>query len=79
MFINDVHIAYYIGAIILSIFVGQLVDWMCKRLPNREKVFSLDIFKEYKNKFKPNYILILIVALIYRAYICIWSTRYNSC
>ena len=75
MFINDVHIAYYIGAIILSIFVGQLVDWMCKRLPNREKVFSLDIFKEYKNKFKPNYILILIVALIYIGLIYVYGVQ----
>ena len=33
MFINDIHIAYYIGAIILAIFVGQFVDWMNKRLP----------------------------------------------
>lgn len=75
MFINDVHIAYYIGAIILSIFVGQLVDWMCKRLPNHEKVFTLDIFKEYKNKFKPNYILILIVTLIYIGLIYVYGVE----
>ena len=65
MFINDIHIAYYIGAIILAIFVGQFVDWMNKRLPEHKKVFSLDIFKEYKAKFKPNYILMLIIAIIY--------------
>jgi len=75
MFINDVHIAYYIGAIILSIFVGQLVDWMCKRLPKHEKIFTLEIFKEYKNKFKPNYILILIVALIYIGLIYVYGVE----
>ena len=31
MYINDVHIIYYIGVVILSIVVGQLVDWANKR------------------------------------------------
>ena len=65
MFINDTHIAFYIGAIILAIFVGQFESWMNERLPKYEKLFSKDMFKEMKNKFKPNYILILITAIIY--------------
>lgn len=69
MFINDVHIAFYIGAIIFAIFVGQFVDWMNKRLPKYEKIFSKDIIKDYKTKFKPNYIIILIIAVIYCALI----------
>ena len=67
MFINDTHIAYYIGAIILAIFVGQFTDWMNKRLPKYEKVFSTQMFKEQKANFKPNYILIFITAIIYIA------------
>ena len=65
MFINDTHIAYYIGAVILAIFVGQFVDWMNKRMPEYKKIFTKEIFSEYKSKFKPNYILMLIVAVIY--------------
>lgn len=75
MFINDVHIAYYIGAIILSIFVGQFVDWMSKRLAEHEKVFTLKIFKEYKAKFKPNYILMLITAIIYVGLIYVYGIK----
>lgn len=65
MYINDIHIAYYIGFIILGLFVGQFVSWMNKRLPEYKKVFSLDIFREYKQNFKPNYILMLVVSAIY--------------
>ena len=45
MYINDVHIAYYVGAAILGIFVGLFTDWMNKRLPEYKKVFTLKIFK----------------------------------
>lgn len=47
--------------------MGQLVDWMCIRLPEYKKVFSKDIFVEYKKEFKPNYILIVLNSLIYIA------------
>lgn len=75
MFINDVNIAYYIGALILSIFIGQFVDWINKRLPERKKVFTLEIFKEYKENFKPNYILILIIAIIYVGLIYVYGIQ----
>jgi len=65
MYFNDVHIIYYVVAAILGLFVGQFVDWMNKRLPEYKKVFSLDIFKEHKKYFKPNYILMLINATLY--------------
>ena len=38
---------------------------MNKRLSNEEKVFSLDIFKEYKKEFSPNYILMISTSIIY--------------
>lgn len=65
MYINDIHIAYYGIAIIASIFIGQLVDWANKRMPEYKKVISKDIITEYKIKFKPNYILMLVIAVIY--------------
>ena len=40
---------------------------MNKRLPENKKVFSLDIFKEYKKEFSPNYILMIITAVLYVA------------
>ena len=65
MYFNDVHIAYYLVAGIVGLIVGQFVDWANKRLPEYKKVFSKDIIQEYKMNFKPNYILMLITAIVY--------------
>lgn len=40
---------------------------MNKRLPENKKVFSKEIFSEYKKEFSPNYILMVIMAVIYVA------------
>ena len=47
MYLNDVHIVYYIIAAIGGLFVGQIVDWANKRLPEYKKVISKDIINEY--------------------------------
>lgn len=65
MYLNDVHIVYYIVVAIIGLIVGQLVDWANKRLPDYKSVISKDIITEYKIKFKPNYILMLLTAIIY--------------
>ena len=67
MYINDTHIGFFIGIFILGLLVGQFVDWMNKRLPEYKKVFSKEIFQEYEINFKPNYILMLITAILYCA------------
>ena len=73
MYINDTHIGFFIGIFILGLLVGQFVDWMNKRLPEYKKVFSKEIFQEYKINFKPNYILMLITAILY----CVILYRYG--
>ncbi len=65
MYYNDVHIGYYLAVAILGLFLGQFVDWANKRLSEYKKVLSLDIFREYKRNFKPNYILMLLTSAIY--------------
>ncbi len=65
MYLNDIHIAFYVGFIILGLLVGQFVGWMNKRLPEYKKVFSKDLFKEIKTNYKPNYLLMLATAAIY--------------
>lgn len=65
MYLNDVHIAYYIGVAVIGLIVGQLVDWANKRLPEYKSVLSKDIISEYKMKGKPNYLLMLVTAVIY--------------
>lgn len=65
MYFNDVHIGYYVVIAILGLVMGQFSDWANKRLPEYKKVFSKDIFTEYKMNFKPNYILMLANSAIY--------------
>lgn len=38
---------------------------MNKRFINEQKIFTKDIFKEYKREFKPNYLLMIITSIIY--------------
>ncbi len=67
MYFNDVNIVYYIIIAILGLFVGEFSNWMNKRIPENKKVFSLDFFREYKKEFSPNYILMIITAVLYVA------------
>ena len=65
MYINDTHIGFYVVAAIVGLLIGQFSDWMNKRLPENKKVFSLDIFRELKIQFRPNYIIMLVTSSIY--------------
>ena len=38
---------------------------MNKRLPEYKKIITLDFFKEYKKIFKPNYLLMILIPIIY--------------
>ena len=67
MYFNDVNIGYYILVSILGLFVGELVNWMNKRLSEEKRVFAKGAFQEYKKSFSPNYILMLLTAAIYVA------------
>lgn len=67
MYINDIHILYYLLFGILGLIVGQFVDWCNRRLPEYKKIFTKEIWKEYQLGFKPNYLLMAITAIIYLA------------
>ena len=75
MYINDVPIAYYVIASLVGLVVGQFVDWANKRLPERKKVFSRDMISEYKINFRPNYILMLLTAVIYVMLIYVYGIK----
>lgn len=65
MYLNDVHIMYYVLIGLIGLLVGQFTDWCNKRLPEYKKIFTKEIFEEYKKICKPNYILMIITAIIY--------------
>ena len=65
MFINDLHILYYLAFGIIGLIVGQFIDWCNLRMSKYEKIISKDFFKIYLKKFKPKYILMFITAISY--------------
>ena len=77
MYINDINIIYYVLVGILGLIVGQFVDWCNKRLPEYKKVFTKEFFTDYMRNFKPNYILMFGMAIIYIAllYFVGWKTN----
>lgn len=77
MYFNDVSIFYYIIIAIVGLFVGEFVNWANKRLPEYKKVFTLDIIKEYKKEFKPNYFLMITTSVIYVAILYRYGINYS--
>ena len=75
MYIKETNILYYAIVAIIGLFVGMLIDWMNKRLPENKKVFSKEIFKEYLSDFKPNYVIMTITAIIYIALIYCYGIK----
>lgn len=67
MFIHDIHIIYYVLVGFLGLMVGQFVEWCNLRLPEYKKVFSKEFFTEYMRHFKPNYLFMCTMAVIYVA------------
>lgn len=67
MYLNEIHILYYVLIGMIGIVVGQFIGWMNIRLPEYQKVFSKDFFKEYLKNDRPKYILMTIIAIAYIA------------
>ena len=65
MYINDIHILSYVLIGIVGLFVGQIIDYCNKRLPEYKKILSKEFFTVYLKNTRPNYILMLITAVMY--------------
>lgn len=65
MYINDIHILLYVVIGLVGTLTGFWAGWCNVRLPEYKKIFSKEIFLEYRTKLKPNYILMIVNAAIY--------------
>ena len=65
MYFNDVHILYYVGAIVIGGILGQFMDYCSRCFINKDKIFNKEVYRKYKKETLPNYILIIITAIIY--------------
>ena len=69
MYINDVHILYYVVFGLIGGTIGQFIDYISKAFIKGKKIFNKENLKEYKTNSMPNYILIISMVLSYVALI----------
>lgn len=67
MYINDIHILYYALLAIIGGLIGQFVDYCNKSFLNERQILSKENFKKYNRILLPNYVLIIITAILYVA------------
>ena len=65
MYINEIHILWYVVIGIIGVAVGQFIDWCNIRLPEYKKVFSKEFFTQYLKNCKPKYVFMIIMAVMY--------------
>lgn len=65
MFINDIHIFWYVGFGLIGIVIGRFMELLNKNLVEHKKFFSVPVLKEYLKKSNINYKMISIVSLLY--------------
>lgn len=78
MYINEIHILWYVFIGIVGLFVGQFIDWCNLRLIEYKKIFSKEFFKEYLKNCKPKYMLMIIVAISYVALLYRYGFTINT-
>ena len=75
MYIQDVHILAYATIAVLGGIIGQFLGWCNKRLSEEKRVFTKEYFT--KSKGKLNYVLIIIMALIYVVLLYRFGLEFN--
>lgn len=65
MFIKDINIFWYVGAGILGLIVGNFLGLVNYCLPEHKKIFSMEIIKNYIHTNKSNYVLNIIMCILY--------------
>lgn len=78
MYINEIHILWYVLIGIIGLFVGQLIDWCNLRLPEYKKIFSKEFFTEYLKNCRPKYLLMIIVAISYIALLFLFGLTIDT-
>ncbi len=65
MYFNNIHILIYVAIAIIGLIVGKFVAWINLRIPEKKKIFSNDFFKINKEGIENNYIIMILVAVLY--------------
>lgn len=65
MFINDIHIFWYVGIGILGLLIGKFLGLVNTNLPEHKKIFSMSIIKDYIKNTNTDYIMMMIISVLY--------------
>lgn len=65
MFINDIHIFWYVGIGILGLIIGRLLGLVNTNLPEHKKIFSMQIIKDYIKNTNTNYVIMILISVLY--------------
>ncbi len=76
MYINDVHILAYVAFAIIGIVIASFINWCNDRMVENKKIFSKDMLDKTKRK-KPNYILMIIMAVLYIALVYFFGIHHR--
>ena len=60
MFINDIHIFWYVGIGILGLLIGRFLGLVNTNLPEHKKIFSMPIIKDYIKNTNTDYIMMIV-------------------
>ena len=67
MYFNDVHVMIYVAFGVVGLLIGNILPHINKSLIDHKKVITKDFFKNYVKDFKPHYIHMILMAIIYMA------------
>lgn len=65
MFINDIHIFWYVGIGILGLIIGRFLGLVNTNLPEHKKIFSMQIIKDYIKNTNTNYAIMILISVLY--------------
>lgn len=65
MFINDIHIFWYVGIGILGLLIGRFLGLVNTNLPEHKRIFSMPIIKDYIKNTNTDYIMMIVISVLY--------------
>ncbi|MBR2241302.1 MAG: prepilin peptidase [Clostridia bacterium] len=67
MFIENIHIFWYVGIGILGLIVGRIIGLANQNLPEHKKIFDSQVIKEYIKNSDANYTIMILTSVLYIA------------
>ncbi len=67
MFIDDIHIFWFVGIGILGLIVGRFIGLMNINLPEHKEIFDVQVIKSYIKNTNANYTLMVVTSVLYIA------------